>query len=56
MSEAVSASAELAPSRAAHRRPSWLTYSGLAAAIAGVFFLELTLGAVSIGWRTCWRR
>ena len=51
MPQAASASAELAPSRATHRRPSWLTYSGLAAAIAAVFFLELTLGAVSIGWR-----
>lgn len=51
MPQAASASAELAPSRTGYRRPSWLAYAGLAAAIAAVFFLELTLGAVSIGWR-----
>ena len=51
MSQAAAATAEFAPGRSAGRRSLWWVYSGLAAAIAVVFFLELTLGAVSIAWR-----
>jgi len=51
MSQAATASTELASAQSVRRRPSWLTYSALVAAIAAVFFLELTLGAVNIAWR-----